>query len=1086
MSTPLNPGTGGPGLVHLTASQREVVRSTAQRLLVGAGAGSGKTSTVVQMVCHLLGASVTDAEGTTFEARTTLQLGQIAAITFTNQAAADLKRKLRQALKLSGLAHIAADVDSARIGTIHGFCGDLLREFALRAGLRPSVTVINEMESLALGGACAELALTEAVESRDPTWLEPLVSGRRIRDVARFIQMLAADTARLDAYAANRAGLRTHEERLLDLAIRAVEIRRIEMVEQGLYDFDSLLVVTRDLLRDRHEVRHAIQRRIRVLIVDEFQDVDPVQRDIAMLLGGLDTGDPNPSRVILVGDPKQSIFRFRRADVTLWNGVAARFGSAHTDGAKAELSDNFRSRKGILALVDRVFGSALDGAVSPDGERRAFEVDYVALHASAKHAEGDECVELRCVPAHPDGKQRSAGEVRRLEAQDVAARIWALHADGCAFGDIAMLLAGWGDVDLYESALRSRGIPVYVLRGEGFWEAREIIDCLLALRAIRDSGTVVVDQAALVGFLKSPFVGVRDDTLLALAEHQDGWRAAMQAEPRERALLDRACVILERFGALRDRMPLGELLQRLITETGFLAAVSLDPSRGAQAVGNLRKLIRLAAESGDSSLGEWLREVEEERESGAKEAQERLYRERADVVTITSIHSAKGLEWPVVFWCDMVRGSKAEGGSLLDGRELFRLKDPSLLDDDREPNDEVFDDFAAQLALERQAESYRLWYVAATRPQQLLVLSGIALASPKAEDGNGASDTAKVPRFSGSPADLIRQSFARELEAPGFPDVIHYSHDDGTVFRMLVSRVAGDAAGAAAVSAADDAIGDAAVRTAAAAGGTAVGDAAMVTRAGAAITGADAIAVSAEQGSFIPPRPIVAKSGKLRLSATQLMQFTAEPDVWWSRHVRRLDLDEPLRAPDAPDARGSGSALSGTIVHDGLEHFGAETTDLETLIAAALARHAGGNLDAAQREALRTIARERVSLVINHPRWNEIAGDASTRRELTFTRVLPDGSTIEGAFDLAAVLEGQTCILDVKSGKQTDAASLASAYAMQAATYQEAATAIAGDRPTTFELLQAADGMVVSVPDTPGAALDAVERLRAYRGSSEP
>ncbi len=1043
MSTPTNSIPADALLQRLTSSQRDVVRSTAQRLLVGAGAGSGKTSTVVQMVCHLLGASVTDDEGTVFDAQTPLELGQIAAITFTNQAAADLKRKLRQALKSSGLVHIAAEVDGARIGTIHGFCGDLLREFALRAGLRPSVTVIDEMQSSALGGDCAEQALTEAVATRDPIWLEPLVSGRRIRDVARFIQTLAADTSRLDAYAANRDELRTHEERLLDLAIRAVEIRRVHMADEGLYDFDSLLVATRNLLRDVAEVRRAIQARIRVLIVDEFQDVDPVQRDIAMLLGGLDTDDPNPSRIVLVGDPKQSIFRFRRADVTLWNGVALRFGSASADGSRAELSDNFRSRKGILALVDRVFGSVLDGAVSPDGERKPFEVDYVALRACGKHAEGDECVELRCVPAHADGKQRSAGEVRRLEAQDVASRIEAMHEAQRPYGEIAILLAGWGDVEKYEIALRARGIPVYVLRGEGFWEAREIVDCLLALRAIRDSGTVVVDQAALIGFLKSPFVGVRDDTLLALAEHRAGWRDALRIEQRERPLLDAACSILDRFGALRDRMPLGELLQRLIMETGFMAALSLDPVRGPQAIGNLRKLVRVASDSGDLSLGEWLRDVEEVRESGAKEAQERLYRERADVVTITSIHSAKGLEWPVVFWCDMVRGGRAESGTLLDGRESFRLKDPALVDEDGEEKDEVFNDFSAQLALERQAESYRLWYVAATRPQQLLVLSGVALSIPKADDGKVPADDATIAKkFSGSPADLIRESFANELEAADFPDVISYAHTDGTAFRLLVSRVAVDSESTG-------------------------------------ITGTELLTPDVDPAAFLGPDAIVAKSGKLRLSATQLMQFSAEPGGWWSRYIRSLDPDEPL----AQRGVRGGSALGGTIVHDVLEHCGAETVDLEPLIEAAIGRHAGGVSDDGEREALRANAREKVARVLAHPRWTEVAGHASARRELTFTRVLSDGSTIEGAFDLAAVIDGETSILDVKSGKQTDAVSLAATYAMQGVTYKEVATAIARGRPATFELLQAVDGMVVTVADTPGEALAVVERLRVYRGA---
>ncbi|MDZ7631553.1 MAG: ATP-dependent DNA helicase [Gemmatimonadaceae bacterium] len=1043
MSTGATPAVAGPALDPLTASQRDVVCSTAQRLLVGAGAGSGKTSTVVRMVCYLLGATVHDHDGNTLTAPQTLELGEIAAITFTNQAAADLKRKLRQALKLSNMPRIAAEVDGARIGTIHGFCGDLLREFALRAGLRPNVTVIDELQSLAIESACAEQALTEAVESRDPSWLEPLVSGRRIRDVAQFIQVVARDTARLDAYAANRDQLRPHEERLLDLAIRAVELRRAQMKDDGLYDFDSLLVVTRDLLRDHADVRRAIQRRIRVLIVDEFQDVDPVQRDIAMLLGGLDTDDADPSRIVLVGDPKQSIFRFRRADVTIWNDVSARFGTASAVGATAELSDNFRSRKGILALVDRVIGVALDRAVSPDGERQPFEVAYTPLTARGKHAAGDECVELRCVPASPDGKPRKAGEVRVLEAQDVASRIAALRGDGYGYGDMAILLAGWGEVDLYEAALRARGIPVYVLRGEGFWEAREIIDCLLALRAIRDGRDAVVDQVALIGFLKSPFVGVRDETLLALAQQGAGLREALRTEPRERVLLDRACAILERFGALRDRMPLGALLQRLCMETGFLAALSVDPARGAQAMGNVRKLIRLASESGDLSLGEWLREVEEVRAAGVKEAQERLYRERADVVTITSIHSAKGLEWPVVFWCDTVRGGRPESGTLLDGRELFRVKDVSHVDEEGDDTDDVFAEFAMQQSLERQAEAYRLWYVAATRPQQLLVLSGIALSDAKSvsasRDEGDAEGTATVRKFTGSPGDLIREAFASELAAPTVPAVISYAHADGTMFRMTVAMVATD------IAARD-------VRT-------------------------DVRATDVEPAAFLAPARVRAHSGRRRLSATQLMQFVREPTAWESRYVRSLDPEERrlARAAGTED-----SARSGTIVHQVLERWNANDAELDQLIDAAITQHATVRDDEGQRAALRRSVREIVRKVTSHDRWNGMTSNATARRELTFTRILPDGSTIEGAFDLVAVIDGRTVILDVKSGAQRDATTLADRYAVQGATYRAVAEALVPDRPATFELLQAADGALISVEQGVELIMDTIERLRRH------
>ena len=152
------------GLPPLTHAQRDVVLADARHLLVGAGAGSGKTSTIVQKLCYLLGGVVRDIDGATYSHPSPLALSDIAAITFTNEAAADLKRKLRSALAASGLRHLATDVDAARIGTIHGFCGDLLRDHALRAGLPPSLHVLHEGEATALASECARLAVQHAVQ----------------------------------------------------------------------------------------------------------------------------------------------------------------------------------------------------------------------------------------------------------------------------------------------------------------------------------------------------------------------------------------------------------------------------------------------------------------------------------------------------------------------------------------------------------------------------------------------------------------------------------------------------------------------------------------------------------------------------------------------------------------------------------------------------------------------------------------------------------------------------------------------------------------------------------------------------------
>lgn len=170
-------------MTHFTKAQLAVVTSGPGHTLVDAGAGSGKTTTVVQALCHQLGVPVLVDGHPLPVVATPLALDQIAAITYTNQAAADLKRKLRSALRAGGRHDLAAEVDSARIGTIHGFCGDLLRDYALRAGMRPGRRVLEEGEASALRLDCARHAVRQAIESADPG-LGALVTGRKLKDCA--------------------------------------------------------------------------------------------------------------------------------------------------------------------------------------------------------------------------------------------------------------------------------------------------------------------------------------------------------------------------------------------------------------------------------------------------------------------------------------------------------------------------------------------------------------------------------------------------------------------------------------------------------------------------------------------------------------------------------------------------------------------------------------------------------------------------------------------------------------------------------------------------------------------------------------
>lgn len=996
-------------MTTLTLAQRAVITSTAHHLLVDAGAGSGKTTTVVQALCHQLGVTVL-ADGKPLPpVALPLTFEQVAAITFTNQAAADLKRKLRAALRVGGRRDLAAEVDSARIGTIHGFCGDLLRDFALRAGARPGRRVLEEGEGAAMARDCAHAALVAAIANDDVDGLDTLLAGRRLKDISTYVAQVADDSDRLARMEQDRGALRAHENALLIIATRAAALRRDQLDREGVLDFDRMIVATRDLLKD-DVIRRAVQHRVRLLVLDEFQDVDPVQRDIAFLLGGIEIGDPSPTRIVLVGDPKQSIYRFRRADVTLWNAVAARFRNGA--GTVLPLHENFRSKAAILGLVDSTVGKALNTPVS-GATRHDFEVDYSSLTPKAGGADGDHAVEFLVVPAAEDGKAQKADTVRALEATAVARRITELHADGTPFGDMAILLASWSAVTMYAGAMQRAGIPLYVLRSEGFWRAREVLDCVLALRAIRDC----TDDVALVGFLKSPFVGVRDDTLLALARAADGRGLAtvLATVTNERPLLDRASQLLAALGALRDRVSVHVLLQRLLSQSGYRTVLALDLTDGPQAIANLRKLIRLAAAAPNQSLGEFLRNVAEQRDREDKVAPERLYRERSNVVTVTTIHSAKGLEWPVVFWADLVREITADHDKLLMSRHGFRVKDESAAaaaDDGKDPEHQAL---ATELVLEQRAEAYRLWYVASTRAKERLVLSGIPMGDMRTQL---------------SPARVLRDTFP----SLGQDAQLTYESATGETFHATVRVCDGVAA-------------------------------------------PDAEPATVVPVLALPPATVSAVSGGSRLSASQLLAFAHNETLWWERYVLRC---EPV-AGGGVSRFGASVIATGLIVHDVLERYGQDSDDLVALIEDAIAMRDedAPSADSSAGAAYRALVRTRVEAATTSSVWQGLANAGSARRELSFTRILADGTAINGALDLAARDGATARLLDVKTTSGS-AAQMAERYSVQAAVYADAVQAISGVTAVTFTLLTVPAGeSAVVTTGTDMAAL--VAKLRAYR-----
>jgi ATP-dependent helicase/nuclease subunit A len=995
-----------------TASQLAAITAIDEHVLVAAGAGTGKTSTVVGRILYLLGVPI---EGRTIAEP--LQLRDIAAITYTNAAAADLKRKLREKLREADRRDEAYEIDGARIGTIHGFCGAILREFALRMRGNPGARVMEEGESSALAAECVHENLLTVLEKQSIPDLDELFSQYDASKVKEWATTLVGDSARLRRFAERRDTLDRPTRALVDFAVTVQADVQRRLLEAGALDFDRMIVWTHDLLRSDESVRRALQRRIRSLIVDEFQDVDPTQRDIAFLLGAPAERRADTTRLMLVGDPKQSIYRFRRADVTVWTGVQRDFQETGL-GRVIALEENFRSVPAIVGFVDASVGAVLDIPGQPDTARADFEVDYQPLKATREAQPGVTAVELLTLEGAQELKLNVAAS-RTIEAAAIAQRMKELNAGGAHWRDMAILLTAWGSLEIYEGALRDAKIPSYALLAEGYYERREILDMVLALETLRDPR----DDRALLGFLRSPFVGVRDETLLDLVRQttRPVWSRIAEARVAEQALVDFGVSLVRDHAALRDRISINELLVSLLDRSGYLAHLVALGETGRQPLANVRKFLRFAREFRDGNVGDFLRAVREAKKREEQESDERLYGRHEDVVTITSVHSAKGLEWPIVFWADLAREpSKVGNQPLLIGRDTVALKNPEA-----EAQGPAWTELLEQEKAEAAAEHRRLWYVAATRAKDRLIVSGFT--DKKTHDGCAATALNRVlglDRVTGS--------------------TLSYRDRSGTEFHATIQRLS-------------------------------------------AVEESETTREMEFTPTAVPAAPaaVHALNGRPRHSATELMGYARCPRRHWFKYV--IGVREPPMDRSGPE--WGSAVARGQVVHDVLEHIREEDELEGLLEVALGRWDPDRPPPESEpgRQYRDALARE-ISAVRGHPAYRALDDAPGSRRELEFVHLASGDGFLQGKIDLAAAGEAGFEALDVKTGggDRETLQRKADGYALQRSVYVGALQAVGGKPVASFAFHFAADGVQIGGPLTDemrsSAAADVRQALSAMGG----
>jgi ATP-dependent helicase/nuclease subunit A len=546
---------------------------------------------------------------------------------------------------------------------------------------------------------------------------------------ARVKQLLKDYCARVGGL---RSALRTDTlVGLLPLAADFADSYADERHADGVADFDDLLLWARDLLRDNRHVREYFHRRTRRVLVDEFQDTDPVQAELIAWLcappgAGGDWRDlePEPGSLFVVGDPKQSIYRFRGADMEIYDTVKR----GPLAGELAYLTRNFRSSDELLhwlnRLFDRVLGEGQKGLQPPNapldsGISMAAELGRPPVVVVRSQA-GDGNAAAR--------RDEEFGLIVRTISRAIRNEAWpvrdSLRDDAvrpAQWRDVAILVPARTGIERLESALQHYGVPYRFEGGRAFFARQEVRDVISLLHAVDDP----TDAISIVATLRSLAFGCSDeDLLLWQLEHgRFDYRMVRADTVGSEAVRDAMLMLADLNRAARG-LSLAELVRTAIERTGLVEAALSLPS-GAQSAANVMKLLDHAREfsaAGSGALRAFTGWLARQRDSEAEEPDAPVAEERDDAVRVMTIHAAKGLEFPIVCLANLE--STGPGGqadavrNVEQGRIELKLggQQAGVFCTPRweEIKQEEDDAFAA--------ERDRLLYVAATRARDHLVI----------------------------------------------------------------------------------------------------------------------------------------------------------------------------------------------------------------------------------------------------------------------------------------------------------------------------------------------------------------------------
>ncbi len=518
-------------------------------------------------------------------------------------------------------------------------------------------------------------------------------------------------------------------ERFEALALEFETLYEACKAAEGVLDFDDLQIRAWNLLKGEgpaeKRVRDFYRGQFKFILVDEFQDTDPLQM---RLVDCLASGE----NLFCVGDYKQSIYGFRAAAPENFQAREAEYRDP-AKGRREAMLENFRSAPEVLDFVNRFFAALW--------EEEGFNPEAL-IPAAAGPAPGTVQV---LVAEKKEGEDLQTARFR--EASIIAGKIEEFRARGVDYGNMAVLFQAMSDAAIYEYALRRAGIPYFSVSGRGFYHQSEIRDMMNLLGALENP----LSDIALASALRSPLVGVTDETLFRLSSSA---KAAQKSTPLYKAVKnpdalaqipaaekEKLRFFSELFAELlarKDQLRISELLDLVLERTAY-ELYALRDSQGVRRFANLKKLIGLARDYETHellSLSDFLARVRGLQMKEARESEAQIEAEESGhVVRLMTIHAAKGLEFEVCILADLGRQDRDPEPKIFAAQapEGYSFKILNELTRDWEKPGS-FEKIIGTLEARETREWKRLFYVAATRAKTHLVLSGVSEpASPDPE-----------------------------------------------------------------------------------------------------------------------------------------------------------------------------------------------------------------------------------------------------------------------------------------------------------------------------------------------------------------